>query len=94
MGAVTFDSRWLKIWRGTRQLLGENSKSVQKNEILSYQILICKSFALEMTDEGVWLMKCLQWGIVWSWIYWVFKLLRVKCVYEFDFFPLCRHYFW
>ena len=44
MGAVTFDSRWLKIWRGTWQLLGENSKSVQKNEILSNQILISKLY--------------------------------------------------
>ena len=88
MGAATVDSRWLKIWRGARLLLGWNTKAVQDNESLSYQIWISNGFALVGTSERVWPMECLQWGFVWSLlIYGVFMSSRVNYVYGFDFFP-------
>ena len=62
MGAATVDSQWLKIWRGTRQLLGQNTKT----ESSSYEKWISKGFALPGTSERVWPMECLQWGFVWS----------------------------
>ena len=41
MGAATFDFKWLKIGRGTRQLWGKNTKTVQKKRvrIIRYELL-------------------------------------------------------
>ena len=47
MGEATVDSRHLKIWRGTSQLLGYNTKIVQDDESLCYGIWISKGFALK-----------------------------------------------
>ena len=38
MGEGTVDSRHLKIWRGTSQLLGYNTEIVQDNESLLFNM--------------------------------------------------------
>ena len=39
------------------------------------------------TSKIVWFLECLQQGVLWSSIFWVFKLSRVNFCYEFPKFP-------
>ena len=48
MGAATFDSQWLKIWRGTRQLWGKNAKTVQKKRVWVIRYELLKFFPLQV----------------------------------------------
>ena len=74
MGAATFDSQWLKIWTGTRQLWGKNTKIVQKKRvsIIRYELLkffpwqvpvrvfdICNDFNESL--HGVRFIECLSY---------------------------------
>ena len=72
MGAATFDSQWLKIWRGTRQLWGKNTKTVQRVWIIRYELLkffpwqvpvrefdICNDFNEGL--HGVRFIECLSY---------------------------------
>ena len=48
MGAATFDSQWLKIWRGTRQLWGKNAETVQKKRVWVIRYELLKFFPLQV----------------------------------------------
>ena len=69
VGATTFHSQWLKIWRGIRQKLGSNKKCSRQGKFHLSNINFVRVF---------WLLKCFQ-----SSVFWIFKLSRVNSVYEF-----------
>ena len=82
MRTPTFDTWQLKIWRETRQILGSKTKIVQDSENFELLNMNFCTFSSEETNEKVWFLECLKQVFVWSFAFWVFKLSRVKCVYE------------
>ena len=83
MGAATVDSHWLKIRRGSKQLLRYNT-----NLFKAKRFRVIEWDFAQKTSEILWFLECPKRGFAWSSIFWICKLLRVNCVYEFPIFFL------
>ena len=57
--------------------------NVQANEILSFSNMNFSRFFSEGSSKIFWFLRCLQQEFAWTWLFWVFKLSRVKSVYDF-----------
>ena len=77
---------WFSITQNpnrNKEIIRIKRKTFQDNESLSYQIWISIDFLHEGPVKYFDFLEYLQQGFVWSSLFWVFKLKRVYCVYEF-----------
>ena len=88
MGEATIDSLKLKIRRGTRWSLGQNIKFVQGIRVRVIECKLLLKFCSKGNSERVWFLEWIQQRLVEGQFFWLFKLSRVNCVYEFpQFYP-------